>query len=361
MPRIPSPNIQIKAPLAVSFDARFLWLNIEGGAPAKNSISYVPLSTLNPNAIVPGLAYPFNPQFVEYKQIGIPQKAERLEYFPVNKCIYCGATEYAPGSSRDLGEEHIIPGGLGASMILPRASCKHHEKVTSGIENNLIRNLFDPIRKHHDIRERSRKPILKGNFKVFRTVDGQNLSLPMPIKDHPTVLFLPYLAPPGVVTGRPKYLHGLVGIGLININAESQMLKRLRITSFSTPIVDGILFAQLLAKIGHVFAAAELLLENFDPILPNFLELEIPNGSTSDLRDYFVGGHMTAIPPTPYLHQLALGLAQTKDQTFVVAKIRLLAFLGAPVYYVAVGTVPESKRSAVMARLSQNNSRTHAR
>jgi hypothetical protein len=356
--RIPSSNFEITRPPG-TFDTRFLWLNISGGAPAKNSISYIPLSRLN--SIAPGLSYPFNPQFLEYKQIAIPQKAETLEYFPANKCIYCGTTEYTPNSSRNLGEEHIISGSLGASLVLPRASCRHHEKTTSGIETKLIQGLFDPTRKHHDIRERGRKPILKGNFKVFRTVDGQDLSLPMPIKDHPTVLFLPYLAPPAIVTGRPKWLHGLVGITLININADPQMLKRLRITAFSTPVFDSILFAQLLAKIAHAFAAAELLLENFDPVLLDFIEFEIPAGSTSDIRDYFVGGHMVAVPPTPYLHELALGLAATKDQTFLVAKIRLFAFLGAPVYYVAVGTVLESKRSAVIARLSQNNSRTHAR
>src|ERR1700724_2497607 len=135
---------------------------------------------------------------------------------------------------------------------------------------------------------------------------------------------------------------------MININADPQMLKRLRITSFSTSILDSILFAQLLAKIAHAFASAELLVENFDPILPNFIDFEIPAQGRSDLRDYFVGGHVEPIASAPYLHELGLGLAPTKEQMFVVAKIRLFAFLGAPIYYVAIGTVPDSKRSAVI-------------
>ena len=257
MARIPPVDVQVTGP-SVGFDARFLWINIDGGgAPPKHSVNNIPLSKLN--ALAPGLNYPFPQQFIEHKQIGVPQNAETFGYHPAGTCIYCGTKEYAPNSTRELGEEHVIAGSLGAALVLPNASCRMHEKITSQIETKLIQQLFDPTRKHHGIRKRDRKPILKANFRVHRTVDGQNISLPMPIKDHPTVMFLPQLAPPGIITGRPKWMHGIVGACLVNINAETQSLKNMRISSFATPFVDSILFAQMPAKIGHGFASAEIL------------------------------------------------------------------------------------------------------
>src|SRR4051812_27988675 len=43
---------------------------------------------------------------------------------PAGHCIYCGATEYAPGATRPLGEEHIISEGIGGTIIFPEASCR---------------------------------------------------------------------------------------------------------------------------------------------------------------------------------------------------------------------------------------------
>ena len=54
-------------------------------------------------------------------------------YAPVGRCIYCGATEHSPGRAK-LGDEHIVPEGLGGMMILPEASCGRCEGMTSSIE-----------------------------------------------------------------------------------------------------------------------------------------------------------------------------------------------------------------------------------
>jgi hypothetical protein len=346
---------------SVGFEARYLWVNISGGAaPPLNSVNYVPLSGLNV-PLTPALGYPFAQPFIESKRIGIPPNAETLEYAPATKCIYCGVTKYSDALDRDLGEEHIIPGSLGAALIIPKASCHNHERITSGIETKIVSELFDATRKHKDIRAKGRKPILKGNFKIFRTVDGQDFAFPMPIKDHPTVLFLPYFGPPGILTGRPRSLHGIAGACLININAETSSIKKLRISQFSTPVLDSLLFARLLAKIGYAFAAAEILPENFDSLVTEFIDLKTApsNIDNLDIRDYFVGGDTSVHRAAPWLHQLGLGLYPFGRRMFIVATIRLFAFLGTPVFYVAVGTVPPSKSSVVIERLSQNNSRTH--
>jgi hypothetical protein len=183
--------------------------------------------------------------------LGVPQGAETFAYHLAGNCIYCGATKYAPDLHRKLGDEHIIAAGLGAQALLPEASCKKHELITSKIESKLLEALFDPTRKQRGLRRRGGKALRKDNFPVFRAVDGQHVGLLMPIQDHPTVLFLPQLAPPGLLTGRPSWLHGVVGVWLANINAHAEILLRQRITSFSTPAVDTIMLCQLLAKIAH--------------------------------------------------------------------------------------------------------------
>lgn len=53
-------------------------------------------------------------------------------YAPVGRCIYCGGTSYSeahPG--RRLGDEHIIPLQLRGTLVLPEASCKACEVITS--------------------------------------------------------------------------------------------------------------------------------------------------------------------------------------------------------------------------------------
>ncbi|WP_199099495.1 hypothetical protein [Dyella sp. ASV21] len=51
---------------------------------------------------------------------------ERLS--PADHCIYCG-TEDGP-----LTDEHVVPRGLNGTLLLPKATCKEHQDLTSKIE-----------------------------------------------------------------------------------------------------------------------------------------------------------------------------------------------------------------------------------
>lgn len=290
--------------------------------------------------------------------LGIPANAGSFSYHPANRCIYCDAKEYSGGQDRDFGEEHIVPAGLGALAVLPSASCNKHEGITSSIESRLFQRLFDPTRKRLEVLVK--RPLLKNKFPVFRMVDGESIRQNLPIGDHPTVLFLPKLGSPGILSGRPRWMHGVTGVFLANINAHEDVLKKSKINSFSTPFVDTVTLAQFLAKIGHAYASAEVLRENFDPILIDYIEQNTRNLDNEDFRYQFWGGDASDLPPTPFLHELGLGLTRRLSDVFLVARIRLFAYLGAPAYFVVVGTVSEDKMTAVTARLSQNNSRTHA-
>jgi hypothetical protein len=350
-----NPN---QPPVVEGMDARWLRFLLSGDPPPIDQINNITMAQMK--LLAPSLGYPLPTPLVGTKSIYIPQNAAPLHYAPAHRCIYCGSSEYRPGDAeRKLGEEHIIAGGLGASLTLYRASCHAHEKLTSGIETKLLQRLFDPIRKQLDIRGRDKKPLLKGNFEVHHMVDGKNVALRLPISDHPTVLFLAQMGPPGILTGRPKWLHGITGAWMININATKEKLQRRGMKSFASPGLDTVLFSKMLCKIGHSVAAAEVLTENFDPLALGFLLASLGKTEHDDRRDYFVGGNSYPEPPTPYLHELGLGLYEAHDRTFLIARIRLFAFLGAPAYFVTVGTVPASKRGIVIARLSNNNSCTH--
>jgi hypothetical protein len=309
------------------------------------------------NLLAPSMAYTLASPLTALKQLQIPPNATIFPYHPAEKCIHCGALKYEPNATRPLGDEHIIARGLGASIILPRASCREHERRTSGIETRLFHKMFDPLRKQLDIRGPDRKPLLKGHFDVSRTVDGQNVTIKLPISDHPTALYLSRLGPPGILTGRPRWLHGISGTWMININADLENLKKHRLKSFASPALDTVLFSQLLCKIAHAFAAAEMLTENFQPLLLEFISYIHGKTENDDRRYYFVGGEPAPEAPTPYLHELGLGLHEKEGKLYLVARIRLFAFFGAPIYYVVVGTISESKRAIVISRLASDNSR----
>lgn len=66
----------------------------------------------------------------------------------VGACIYCGATEGR------LTEEHIIPTGLGGTLVLPNASCDMCATLTSQFEMRVLRGFLDRGRRAMGIKGR---------------------------------------------------------------------------------------------------------------------------------------------------------------------------------------------------------------
>jgi hypothetical protein len=76
-------------------------------------------------------------------------------YAPAGFCIYCGAR----GPSVALGQEHIVPKGLGGTLILPDASCRDCEKITGAIEQQCLRRMFwRSARLEEDSRTKTQEP-----------------------------------------------------------------------------------------------------------------------------------------------------------------------------------------------------------
>src|SRR5262249_16290490 len=91
-------------------------------------------------------------------------------------------------------------------------------------------------------------------------------------------------------------------------------------------------FSQMLAKIAHSFAVAEMGMDGFCP----FLQPMICETDTSNSVQY-IGGLQRVEPAQPRLHDLSFSTHTCGRPDVVGVRIRLLAPLGTPTYFVAVG------------------------
>lgn len=115
----------------------------------------------------------------------------------VGTCIYCGST-------KQLTDEHVLPYGLGGTLVLKKASCKDCSKVTADLEQRLLRGHWWPYRKLLGIRTRS------GTYPKYRPVNlvsrtGDKSPAQVLSEDYPIVVFLDF-DPPSVLSGvcRPE-------------------------------------------------------------------------------------------------------------------------------------------------------------
>lgn len=71
----------------------------------------------------------------------------KKRFQPVDRCIYCGSTE-------SLSDEHVIPLGLGGTLILPKASCRSCADITGAFEQRLLRGHWWAYRRKVGIKSR---------------------------------------------------------------------------------------------------------------------------------------------------------------------------------------------------------------
>jgi C4-type Zn-finger protein len=92
----------------------------------------------------------------------------------IGKCIYCNSTE-------NLSDEHVVPYGLGGTLILYKASCSNCARETSKFERRLLRGHWWPYRQFLGLRSRtSKEEIPDLNVKV-KSADGTEFSATLPM------------------------------------------------------------------------------------------------------------------------------------------------------------------------------------
>jgi hypothetical protein len=252
---------------------------------------------------------------------------------PVGSCIYCGAKESRPGRGDPLGDEHIISRALGGNLLLPEASCEECAGYTSGGESAVLNNLFWVPRHKLKLRPRSTRKREHLNFAFTTMVDGADVELMLPLERHPTILFMPSLLSPGILSVRPPGQSGIHGLWSHWLNDLSLSGEQ----NVITPALDTVRFCQFIAKIGHSFAVAAVGGALFTPLLPDFIRRRFGRRDEYPECYELVGGHAERHPPGATLHELSLAFTERFGEWFLSAHIRLFANLGAPVYVAVVG------------------------
>jgi hypothetical protein len=281
------------------------------------------------------------------------------KYDPANECIYCQSLVYStlPNIRRHpLGGEHVIAEGLGGTIELPLASCLECERETGSIvENDVVGRTLRALRAHLKLKKKGSGPPPRF-LPIQATVYGKEKTIELPIEDYP-ILFMMFAFYPPLIedTGDMPSISGVRVVSLKH--DEKDLFRKYQIGSFATPYWDHLMFRRMLAKIGHALAAAELGIKSFSPLLTDLIR----HGDRAGMR--FVGGEpdLNANPASSVLHELGLGYQKIAGATYVVAKIRLFAQHGGPIYYVITGKSLETPMARFKRVLSNRISRIPAR
>jgi hypothetical protein len=304
------------------------------------------------------------PEEAAERRYDVPHRAELGDRAPtrrlprIGKCIYCGATEFVPGSGRKLSEEHVVSEGLGGSLVLPEASCEACANKTKKIEGNVLRTVLWAPRRHLKIRGKKRKRA-ESLYPVTAIVDGKDVVMHLPLDAHPTMLFLMVFNAPGILCARTVGRSGIQGAWAQELGNRVQGFVNRGVRNFASPSMDTVRFCQLLAKIAHGFAVAELGLDGFMPMLPPFILREFGAKENWPNCYHVVGGNPFDWAPDEALHVLGWGFPDSGHQ-YLVVLIRLFANLGAPIFQVVVGEVTEEQKARAIA-LGEARERTRGR
>jgi len=208
-------------------------------------------------------------------------------YAPLNRCAYCASTVNT--SIDDLTKEHIIPFGFGGELILPKASCKLHQKETSRVEDFILRRYLCALRSHLSLP--SRNPANRPDgYKLTLRRGAHSWKKKVKLADHPgLVRFMMFTESPGRVLGRAREQ---ATWSVRFIDAEIFPDTKLRVAllgadSFEDKVtINAMALARLIAKIGHCFAVAELGFDAFE-------EMYVSHLITRESQDwnYWVGGY----------------------------------------------------------------------
>lgn len=255
-------------------------------------------------------------------------------YKPIGSCIYCGSTT-------ELSDEHIIPLGLGGRFVLPQASCKVCSKRTSNLERTCLRTMYGPLRLLYDLpsrRKHKRPETLQ--LKVKRTESSDWEYVAVAQNQYPFLITFPYFEAPGALSSTPesdaagpvtqrlwirgasphfdffKLLHSLTQeLGVHSLMPESQ--------------AEVSAFCSLLAKIAISYAKAETGVSTEGSKLAR-----ISLGEEMTNCMHYIGSAAEDEATSPSLHELSLGRHAQSNSLLV--RIRLLAMLGTPTYFVAI-------------------------
>jgi hypothetical protein len=244
---------------------------------------------------------------------------------PVGECIYCG-------SAGPLSDEHIVPYGLGGTLILPDASCNKCAWVTRSFERTVLRGFMLEGRTIGKIRTRRPKE-RPTSFPITVVDERGSRTVTVPVADFPAFLFLPVMPPAGFLVGREAERGTEVcGTEVIAFGKPLRNFARDRGAPevSKTATVNPHAFARMLAKIGYGFAlAVQGIIPRAEvPVLPLIL------GTADDANRWIGSATFETRPAQRNLrHTLDLNMCSVTPpdgptEQVSVARIKLFASAG---------------------------------
>lgn len=294
-------------------------------------------------------------QMMSISSIPVFQTTRRLKverFAPVDMCIYCRSTSHSR-QPRKLGDEHVIPEGLGGNILLPNAVCGRCEGVTSAFEGRVQRTIFGPVRIHLGLptkRPRDRPKTLPVSAYFGDRQDATEIQIP--IRYHPVLCLVSQMNPPRLLA-KPDGGEQIIRGGFLEdksiVDAKMQNIGYLlgaRNVSISSPPLGYADLKLTLAKIGHSLFCGLLGIDGFHHFLPDIIRRQ--DGIALNL---FVG-HSSNEPAKPTsLHHLGVRAVSKGKQTYLVAEVGLFSLLGLPTYDVVVGRLFVQSEAAGRRRL----------
>lgn len=272
-------------------------------------------------------------------------------YAPVGRCIYCGSD----GGDDGLRDEHIIPFSLGGNAVLPKASCKSCEAVTSYLDGYLARHTFYDLRLHSGVQSRRKE---KPNARPAIISDGKkDTVINFDLVDHPHFLNLPVWGRPGIMVGDhpseefseqrsctfyhvpPHFFEKY------KLPKEGSIKSEIRI-NFGT-------FARAITKIAFAQTVAHLGGLVFRPLYTPAIVL-----GTYRYIPHFVGTDFSEPVPPPdrahLRHKIEYGMYELDRLALIYIRVRLFADCGTPeagmpTYEVLVGALkgPDARKKLI--------------
>jgi hypothetical protein len=235
-----------------------------------------------------------------------------------------------------------IPSAFGGTLVLPEASCRECEKITSALETHCVEQMVRNMREHLGLHARRHK---KNRTHLPATVDrgaGPEI-VRVPLHEHPAALFMFSFDPPRLLFGLDDPEGGFAGRITIkpmavDLGARADRLGG-KVDLIQRGGFDAPIFGRMLAKIAHAFAVAELGVSGFTPFL-NDLILGKPTRHTAQ----FVGGSFDASPKGKERNEISISLLSAVHRDYYVVRLRLFADMEMPTYLVVAGEPLASAR-----------------
>lgn len=251
---------------------------------------------------------------------------------PAGRCIYCGA-------GGPLTREHIVPFGLFGDLVLPAASCRGCQEVTSGLETFVLKRMLGVTRTKYGFRSQNSRKRRRQDGASIRRIerDGSRTEIPLETDQLPFHSWaLPVFNTPALAWQAPyedvvrdDKLEFRVG----RDDAETALEAGGGLHPIEMPVgvYDPQKFTRFLAKVAHGYACAVLGVDGFPHLLGEFVR------SGHEQPRIFVGGELDIEEPRPTIYELALGTTLAwNGQRFLGVRMRFLSFLGTPTYTAVV-------------------------